>query len=49
MQQFLKPTAGSAWAQVIPVELLDEFLVADKPQASFDSGFRIESHYVVCS
>jgi hypothetical protein len=27
MQQFLKPTGGSAWARIVATELLQEFLV----------------------
>jgi hypothetical protein len=40
MQQFLKPATGTAGAEVVATELLDEFLVTVHDAISaFDAGF----------
>jgi hypothetical protein len=44
MQQFLKPTAGIAWARVVAAELFEKLFVSvHGAVAAFDSGFRREA------
>jgi hypothetical protein len=34
MQHFLKPAAGAAWAQIVPTQFLEEFLIGmDKAES----------------
>lgn len=44
MQQFLKPTAGSAWARIVATELFEQFLVAMHHSVpALDLGFGREA------
>jgi hypothetical protein len=44
MQQFLKPTAGAAWAWVIATQLLDQLLVSvHNAMTALDPGFGWEA------
>ena len=44
MQQFLKPTAGIAWAWVVATELLEKlFIPVHHAVSAFDPGFGREA------
>ena len=43
MQQFLKPTSGTAWARIVSTQLLEEFFPAmHDVEAGLDVRFRRE-------